>query len=174
MANPKEVTKKRGDSSDDGSKYQSSQSEGIQSTPIEELKKQAAAYEALKKQVAYYEQQHKKAENPPEDLKTQSMYFNPGEIPYSSQLNTLREKMDMLASNPNSDINEVAQCISAITYYENLQSKKIAEMRRSTNGTTALKYDNQSILQTSSVRKKEPRAIDTSFREPEFQKINQQ
>ncbi len=164
MANPNEVTKKQVDPA------------------IEEMKKQAATYDALKKKASSYEEL-KKETNAYEELKKQATAFEelkkqvgpsyPGEIPYGTQLRTLREKLDMLASNPNSDLHEIAQCINAITFFENQQMKRIAELRKEAQGSSALGFDNQSILQTSSVRKKEPGAVDTKIREPELQKAKQ-
>lgn len=131
------------------------------------MKEQAAAYEALKKKVASLEELKKEA-NDYEELKRQARAFEqlkkrispyPDEIPYSAQLETLREKLEMLASNPNSDLNEIAQCINAITFFENQQIKKIAEMRKDAQRGPVSSSDTQSILQTSSVRKKEKEAL---------------
>ena len=75
----------------------------------------------------------------------------------------------MLASNPNSDVNEIAQCIKAITFFENQQARELADRRAETPKTSVF-FDNQSVLQTSSVRKKDPKIIDPAIREPEFQR----
>jgi hypothetical protein len=164
MANPNEDIKKQVDPA------------------IEEMKKQAATYDALKKKTSSYEDL-KKETNAYEELKKQAAAYEelkkqvgpayPGEIPYSAQLRTLREKLDMLASNPNSDLHEISQCINAITFFENQQSKRMAELRKEAQGSSVLGFDNQSILQTSSVRKKDPAAIDPKIWEPELQKMKQ-
>jgi hypothetical protein len=134
---------------------------------LEAMKEQAAAYEELKRKVASLEELKREADEY-EDLKRQAIAFEqlkkrispyPEDIPYSAQLATLREKLEMLASNPNSDLNEIAQCINAITFFENQQIKKIAEMRKDAVTNPAILSDTQSILQTSSVRKKEKEAL---------------
>lgn len=149
MANPKPGVKKKADPS------------------FEAMKEQAAAYEALKKKVASLEELQKEADDY-EELKRQARAFEqlkkrispyPDDVPYGAQLATLREKLEMLASNPNSDLNEIAQCISAITFFENQQIKKIAEMRKDLVSNPAVLSDTQSILQTASVRKKEKEAL---------------
>jgi hypothetical protein len=164
MANPKEDIKKQVDPA------------------IEEIKKQAAAYNELKKNTSLSEELEKESNEyvemkrqarAYEELKKQVGPSYPGEIPYSTQLRTLREKLDMLASNPNSDLHEISQCINAITFFENQQSKRMAELRKEAQGSSVLGFDNQSILQTSSVRKKDPAAIDTKIWEPELQKMKQ-
>jgi hypothetical protein len=135
---------------------------------FEAMKEQAAAYEALKKKVASLEELKKEADDY-DDLKRQARAFEqlkkrispyPDDVPYSAQLATLREKLEMLASNPNSDLNEIAQCINAITFFENQQIKKIAEIRKDALINPAVLPDTQSILQTSSVRKKEKEALE--------------
>ncbi len=134
---------------------------------FEAMKEQAAAYDALKKKLASLEEMKKEADDY-EDLKRQARAFEqlkkrispyPEDVPYSAQLVTLREKLEMLASNPNSDLNEIAQCINAITFFENQQSKKIAEMRKEAQKSPVSSTDTQSILQTSSVRKKDKEAL---------------
>jgi hypothetical protein len=134
------------------------------------LKEQTAAYEALKKKVASLEEMKKEADDI-EELKRQVRAFEqlkkrispyPEDVPYSAQLGTLREKLEMLASNPNSELNDIAQCINAINFFENQQIKKIAEIRKETQKTPVFLSDNQSILQTSSVRKKEKEALVTT------------
>jgi septum formation inhibitor MinC len=134
---------------------------------LEAMKEQAAAYEELKRKVASLEELKREADEF-EELKRQAIAFEklkkrinpyPDDVPYSAQLATLREKLEMLASNPNSDLNEIAQCINAITFFENQQIKKIAEMRKDAVTNPAILSDTQSILQTSSVRKKEKEAL---------------
>jgi hypothetical protein len=135
---------------------------------VEAMKEQAAAYEALKKKVASLEEMKKEPDDY-EELKRQAIAFEqlkkrisryPEDVPYSAQLATLREKLEMLASNPNSDLNEISQCINAISFFENEQIKKIAEIRKDAQNNPSLFSDTQSILQTSSVRKKEKEALE--------------
>ena len=150
MANPKGDVKKKADPA------------------FEEMRKQAAAYEALKRKASSYEELHKETDEF-EEMKRQARAFeelkkrispsNPEGIPYSTQLSTLREKLDMLASSSNSDLNEIAQCINAITFFENQQIKKMAEIRKEAQKGPVFLSDNQSILQTSSVRKKDREAL---------------
>ena len=150
MANPKTDTRKKADPA------------------FEKMKEQAAAYEELKKKVASFEEMRIEADEY-EEMKRQARAFEelrkrtspsyPEDLPYSAQLITLREKLDMLASSSNSDLNEIAQCINAITYFENQQIKKVAEIRKDTQKTPVFFSDNQSILQTSSVRKKDKEAL---------------
>lgn len=170
MATPKQDIQKQAEPVYEESKTQASSSEGtkMQDSYIEELKKQAAAYDALKKQVDSYEELKKQGSL--DEMKKQSTSY-PEEIPYGSQLRTLRERVKLLASSPNSDVNEIAQCIKVITFFENQQARELAE-RRTEIQKAAVFFDNQSILQTSSVRKKEPGIIDTAIREPEFQRTN--
>ena len=150
MANPKEDIKKTVDPS------------------FEEIKKQATAYEDIKKKTTSYEEP-KKESDPYEELKKQFTPSYPEEIPYSTQLRTLREKVSMLASNPNSDVNEIAQCIKAITFFENQQARELAEMRKEAQKSSVF-FDSQSILQTGSVRKKDPRALDIVGKDSDLRK----
>jgi hypothetical protein len=156
MANTKEDIKKQVDPS----------------SSIEEIKKQAATYEELKKKVSSIEEINKE-NNTYEDLKKQIITSYPDEITFSTQLRTLREKVNILASNPNSNLTEIEQCITAITFFEHEQAKRIAELKKESQKTPGLNIDNQSILQTSSVRKKDSSALDLVLREPELQKSKQ-
>jgi hypothetical protein len=159
MANPKEDTKKQADPS------------------VEEKKRQAAAYEALEKKASSYEEL-KKETDAYEEMKRQARAYgelkkriSPSwqeEIPYGTPLRTLREKLNMLASDTNSDINEIAQCIKAITFFENQQARELAELKKESQKSSGYYYDNQSILQTSSVRKKDPRALDIVKKESDL------
>jgi hypothetical protein len=151
MANPKDIKKQNDPSSS-----------------FEEIKKQATSYEELKKKLPIEE--FKKENDPYEDLEKQISTAYPDEITYSTQLRTLREKLNMLASNPNSDLHEIAHGINAITFFENQQAKRLAELKKESQNSSALNFDNQSLLQTSSVRKKEPKALELVPREPELQK----
>jgi hypothetical protein len=149
MANQRSAVKKKADPSIEGMKEQAAAYEALKQkvASLEELKREADDYEELKRQARAYEQLKKRISPYPED------------VPYSAQLATLREKLEMLASNPNSDLNEIAQCINAITFFENQQIKKIAEMRKDAQRSPVSSSDTQSILQTSSVRKKEKEAL---------------
>jgi len=149
MANPRSGVKKKADSSFEGMKEQAAAYEALKKkvASLEELKKEADDYEEMKRQARAFEQLKKRISPYPED------------VPYSVQLGTLREKLEMLASNPNSDLNEIAQCINAITFFENQQVKKISEIRKETQKTPVFFSDTQSILQTSSVRKKDKESL---------------
>jgi predicted nuclease with TOPRIM domain len=153
MANPKEDIKKQVDPS------------------VEEMKKQTAAYEELKKKASLIEELNQKTSEY-EELKRQARALEglkkrispsyPEDVPYSTQIRMLREKLDLLASNPNPEVHEITHCINAITFFENQQISKIAELRQDAQKTTVFFSDNQSILQTSSVRKKDKEALVTS------------
>jgi hypothetical protein len=135
--------------------------------PAYDPMKEKATYEELKKKVASLEESKREADDF-EELKRRAIAFEqlkkrispyPDDVPYSAQLATLREKLEMLASIPNSDLNEISQCINAITFFENQQIKKMAEIRKDALVNPAVSSDTQSILQTSSVRKKEKEAL---------------
>jgi hypothetical protein len=149
MANQRPGVKKKADPSFEAMKEQAAKYEELKKkmASLEEMKKEADEYEELKRRARAFEQLKKRINPYPDD------------VPYSAQLATLREKLEMLASNPNSDLNEIAQCINAITFFENQQIKKIAEIRKDALVNPAVSSDTQSILQTSSVRKKDKEAL---------------
>ena len=122
------------------------------------MKRKASSYEELHEETAEFEEMKRQA-RAFEELKKRISSSNPEDIPYNTQLSTLREKLDMLASSANSDLNEIVQCINAITFFENQQIKKMAEIRREAQKGPVFLSDNQSILQTSSVRKKDREAL---------------
>jgi hypothetical protein len=81
--------------------------------------------------------------------------------------------VNTLASNPNSNLTEIEQCITAITFFEQEQANRIAELKKESQKTPGLSIDNQSLLQTSTVRKKDFKALELVPREPELQKSKQ-